>query len=334
MRLPISLAILLACPALLAQSVVVPAANATTAGISGLNTLVRNAANPRTYMLGINAAELAGVPVGDMIVGVSFRQYNGGATAWPPADVLWTDYEVSIGPCVPTAAFTTSFAANFLTPPVLARDGAMVIPANTYSAVGTVKPWGEFYFNLQTPVPYVGGDLGILFSHPGSTAATNCFLDNAASNAAAHGVAMTASLFQATTGGPATAAFCIARVHHGYGTGCPGTGGMAPVLVENANTAGGLGGTILLTTSNVQAGSAAVMVFGLGRAAAQLPNGCNLLTTPLATLFFLCDPNGNGVISINVPPALTATFNAQAVVLDAGALGGYTSSNAVEPSAL
>jgi len=332
-RLPISLA-LLACPALLAQSVVVPAANANAVGISGLSTLVRDAGNPRTYMLGINAAELTGIPVGDVIVGISFRQYTGGATTWPPANVTWTDYEVSIGACVPTAAFTTTFAANFLTPPVLARDGAMVIPANTFSSVGTVKPWGEFYFNLQTPVPYGGGDLGIQFSHPGSTASTNCFLDNVASNAGLHGVAMTASVFQAPTGGAATAAFCIARIHHGYGTGCPGTGGKTPVLVENANTAGGLGGTILLTTSNVQAGSAAVMVFGLGRIPAQLPNGCSLLTTPLATLFFLCDPNGNGVISINVPPALTATFNAQAVVLDAGAFGGYTSSNGVEPSAL
>ena len=333
MRSPLPLVALLACPALFAQSVVVPAANATVAGISGLNTLVRNAGNPRTYMLGINAAELSGLPVGDMIVGVSFRQYNGGATTWPPTDVLWTDYEVSIGPCVPTASFTTTFATNFLVPPVLVRDGAMVLPANTFSGVGTVKPWGEFYFNLQTPVPYVGGDLGILFSHPGSTAATNCFLDNVASNAAAHGVAVSGAAFQSPTG-TVGAAFCIARVHYGYGSGCPGTGGMTPVLVENANTTSGLGGNILLTTSNVLAGSPAVMVFGLGRVVTPLPNGCNLLTPPLATLFFLCDPNGNGTINISVPPALTASFNAQAVVLDPGAVGGYTSSNGVEPSAL
>ncbi len=42
----------------------------------------------------------------------------------------------------------------------------------------------------------------------------------------------------------------------------------------------------------------------------------------------------NGTVNIAVPPAIVATFNAQAIVLDAGAFGGFTSSNGVEPSAL
>jgi hypothetical protein len=118
----------------LAQSVVVPAASANTSGTSGLNTLTRNSGNPRTYMLGVNASELAGIPVGEMIVGVSFRAYSGTAAAWPVADVSWSDYEVSVGPCIPTTTFTTTFASNFLVPPVLVRDGAMVIPCPTPAA--------------------------------------------------------------------------------------------------------------------------------------------------------------------------------------------------------
>lgn len=320
---------------LLAQSVVVPAANATTSGTSGLNTLTRNSGNPRTYMLGINASELAGIPVGDMIVGVSFRAYSGTATAWPATNVSWNDYEISVGPCVPTASFTTTFASNFLSPPVMVRDGAMVIPATTYGATGTPKPWGEFYFNFQSPVPYTGGDLGLLFTHPGSNDTTALFLDVVASNSATHGVAMSASAFQAPTGGAATASFCINRIHYGYGSGCPGTNNQTPVLVENGDLSGAVGGQFLLTTSNVPANAPAIMVFGFGRITSPLPNGCNLLVPPMVTNFFLCDPNGNGTLTLAVPPGFGAfNLNAQALVLDAGAAGGYTTSNGVQPAVL
>lgn len=327
--------LLLTTTSLFAQSVTVPAANANVAGTSGTNTIFRNSGQPRTYMLGVAAAELAGIPVGDSIFGVSFRNYSGGTTPWPTIDVSWTDYEVTVGPCVPLASFTTTFLANFVGTPTLARDGAMTIPANTYSATGAPKPWGEFYFNFQTPVPYVGGDLGLMFSHPGSLDATNMFGDIVNSNVAAHGVAMTASTFQAPTGGGATASFYVHRVHYGYGAGCPGTANQSPVLVENGDVTGGIGGSFLFTTSNVPANSPAVIALGFGRATIPLPNGCTILTTPLATNFFLCDGLGNGTQSITVPAGFGAfSFNAQVVVLDNGAAGGFSASNGVQPSVL
>lgn len=59
-----------------AQSVVVPASNANTRGTTQLNSIIRNAGNPRTYMLGTSVTELLTVPVGATLVGVSLRFQN------------------------------------------------------------------------------------------------------------------------------------------------------------------------------------------------------------------------------------------------------------------
>jgi hypothetical protein len=50
----------------------------------------------------------------------------------------------------------------------------------------------------------------------------------------------------------------------------------------------------------------------------------------LLTLF---DNVGRGRMAINVPTGITGGFNAQAMVLDAGAPGGFTVTNGVEPRA-
>ena len=73
---------------LAAQSVVVPNASATVGSGGGLNTLVRNAGNPRTYQQGINASELTGIPVGAVITGVSLRfavLTGTNSPSWPAA---------------------------------------------------------------------------------------------------------------------------------------------------------------------------------------------------------------------------------------------------------
>src|SRR6188508_3321189 len=99
----------------LAQSVIVPAANATARGVSGLNTLTRGTANPRTYMLGIAAANLAAIPNGAVITGVSFRSSvtASNLASWPAADTNWADYEVTLGNAIPLASWTGNFPSNF-----------------------------------------------------------------------------------------------------------------------------------------------------------------------------------------------------------------------------
>src|SRR5262245_18475513 len=66
------LAILLAVSSpLVAQSVVVPNANATVSATTLLNNVVRETGMPRSYMLGINASELSAIPLGSLINGIS-----------------------------------------------------------------------------------------------------------------------------------------------------------------------------------------------------------------------------------------------------------------------
>jgi hypothetical protein len=339
-RLPALLAITVATLAPLeAQSVVVPNANANTRGTSQLNTLVRNSGNPRTYMLGINATELTGIPLGATINGVSFRfqVFTSNSPSWPVNPITWTDYQVFAGPVIPPAAFTGNFMANFTGTPVQVRSGPMTLPANTYTNTSPPAPapnaWGEFYFDFQTPYVHVGGDLGLLFSHPGSTDTSVAqYLGTVASSAAGHGVALTQSTYPVGTGGASTT-FCIPRIHYGFGRGCPGTGGRIPNLVQSGNTSGGLGGTILMTTTNAPALAPAIYLLGRSRASIPLPNGCTVLTTPIFTLVVPLDGNGTGAVPLSVPPGVIGGFTVQSVVVDLGAPLFLTVTNGIEPSA-
>ncbi|MCC6672154.1 MAG: hypothetical protein IT458_13920 [Planctomycetes bacterium] len=319
---------------LLAQSVVVPNANANTRGVSGLNTLTRNAGNPRTYMLGVPASELATVPVGAEIVGVSFRSYVGTANpaTWPPSDTTWTDYEVTVGPAAPLNTWTGVFANQWATgsTPVQVRDGAMLITTNTFANNTSLpapqpNPFGNFFWDFQKTFTYTGGDLALLFTHPGSSQATSAFyLDNGTNNPTT-GVAYAATGFQMANG-TASSPY-IARVHWGYGKGCAGTGNAVPMLVSAGDTTGG--GTATFSIANAKASSPAAVGFGIQRTSASLPNGCTLLTAPLVILPVTLDANGRFLLNLGIAPGVTGAMEAQAFVIDAGAPGGYCVSNGV-----
>lgn len=332
------MALALAAP-VFAQSVVVPNANATVRNNTQLNSIIRNAGNPRTYQYGINATELANVPVGSVITGVSLRfSVLGTNTAsWPPANITWTTYDIYAGPANPTGSWVADPALNFASTPQLVRTGPMVLDANSFTNTNPTNPtpnaWSEFYFDFQQPYLYLGGDLAMLFSHPGSNdTALALYPETVPSNAAIHGVGRSQSVYPAGTATVATT-FYVMRVHYGYGLGCPGSGGQTPVLVQSGNTEGGLGGTINLQIGNAPANSLAAMVFGFGAAGSPLPNGCTLLVNPVATSILFTNNNGRAAQPIQVPAALLASFNVQGAVLDAGALGGYTVTNGVTPTA-
>ena len=93
----------------LAQSVKVPNTEPAT-HTGGPNTLVRNAANPRTYQQIISASQLSGIPVGARINGYSIRfavtASNTVNVPWPPVTATWADYEIHVGPSIsPASAF-------------------------------------------------------------------------------------------------------------------------------------------------------------------------------------------------------------------------------------
>jgi len=168
----LAVALVAAGPAM-AQSVVVPNANANVRGTSQLNTLVRNSGNPRTYQLGIAAGQLAGIPAGSCINGVSFRAmvFASNPAVWPsPAPANWTDYEIMLGDAIPLASWTGTFATNMMNATPV-RSGAMTIPVGVWLHTNGLpapqpNPWGDFFFDFQRPFPYGGGDLALLSRIP------------------------------------------------------------------------------------------------------------------------------------------------------------------------
>jgi hypothetical protein len=323
--------------ALLAQSVVVPNAQATTVGTGGTNTLVRNAGNPRSFQQGILASQLANVPVGAVITGISLRfsLSPSNSPTWPPQDIQWTAYDIYQGPAAPLAGWVADPALNFSSPPVQVRSGPMTLDAGSFidnEIAGVPNPFSEFYFDFKNPQPYLGGDLAFLFSHPGSLDPTAAqFPETVASSAAVHGVGRTQSVYPAGVASVA-GSFFVMRVHYGYGAGCPGSSGTPPVMVHNGDTTGGLGGTWRFTLANTPANS--LVVFGFGFSQLSVPFGpCTLLISPDILLAGLSNANGRAVQTVTVPPGFVGGFFTQGVVLDPAAPGGLVFSNGVSPAA-
>lgn len=338
MRNPLhSFAALLVVGAAVAQSVVVPNANAATVGTGQLNSIIRNQANPRTFQQGINATQLAGIPVGSVITGISLRfsLLASNPASWPPAPITWSTYDIRIGPANPTAGWVADPLLNFAAPPQVVRTGPLTMEQGVFANLATAgvpNPFAEFYFNFQTPYLYLGGDLALLFSHPGSNdPALAQYPETVASSATTHGVGRAQSVYPAGTA-TTSSTFYVMRVHYGYGAGCPGSAG-TPVLVQNANTANGAGGTISLQAANLPANGIAIFALGFTSLAAPIGNGCTLLTSPDVLLVQFANANGRATQTVAVPPAVVASFFAQAGTLDATAPGGLTLSNAVSPAA-
>jgi len=196
--------------AALADVTVVPNAYANTVGQGGLNTITRNAGNPRSYQVIYAASELGSIPVGYQIVGLTWRMYTGYAP-WPPEIASWNDYEIRIGtPATNPGTMSTSFAANFSGNEVLVHDGPLSIPINYFPGpAGPPNPFPAQSIMFQTPWVYPGGDIIIDIRHPGGNhASATGYLDGVTTTGAGYGVtcrAISATTFTPTTGSYTTA---------------------------------------------------------------------------------------------------------------------------------
>jgi hypothetical protein len=321
-----------------AQSVVVPNANWTASGTSGLNTLLRQTGNPRTYQIGIAAAELAGMPPGSLITGVSFRVWTGATSAWPATNATWTNYEITLAEAaVPLSSFSTTFAANMKNP-VQVRQGSMTVPAGTYAVTtANPNPFDTFYFAFQKPYVYKGGDLVILYTHDGNLTNTTEFLGVVPSSAGTHGVAQYDTSYRSTTATIPNTDFVITRIHFGYGDArCVGSGGFPPLLILShaLQKPTPPPGKVNFAVTNAMGGEPGYVVVGLVRATIPLPNGCNLLVGPIvAWIPFWLKGSGPGQgrwdLNLAFPASVMGSFELQAAVLDSGATGGYVGTNGV-----
>lgn len=196
---------------------VVPQANANERGTGGLNTLTRGSGNPRTYQQQFTETELAaqGLMPGMPITGLAWRTSitTSNDPTWPPAGgVTWDDYEITFAQAAnPITNMSSTFADNMLNP-TMVQSGSLHIPEGSFQSPNPTapdpNPWGpEIQF---TPYVYQGGDLVVLYSHNGSSLPGHVFLDRVASNDA-WGRAISASSFQAVSGGSPTTNFTITQ---------------------------------------------------------------------------------------------------------------------------
>jgi len=187
------------------SAVVAPAAYAATYGTGGLNTLLRNSGAPRTYQMQFTPAALGGLPVGAKITGLQFRLETNSA-AFPTNTVTWLNYEVTLAQAANSiSTMSPNFAANMLSP-VLVKNGALSIGANTFTTGTNPNPFGSLVV-FDAPYVYQGGDLVMLFSHTGSDSASTAYLDALSTTTPGYGTdfrALSASSFNATSGSAAS----------------------------------------------------------------------------------------------------------------------------------
>ena len=206
---------------------VAPVSYTATPGTTGLNTLLRNSGNPRTYQMQFSAAALAGLPVGAKITELRFRLQNIPVAAFPTNNVNWSDYEVTLAQAAyPISSMSTYFTSNMRSP-VSVKSGALSLTANTFTAGASPNGFGSFIV-FDRPYVYQGGDLVMHFSHPGSDSATTAYLDALTTTTTGYGTdfrALSASSYAANTGAAASAT--IVQIVFTYSPGqtisCNGT---------------------------------------------------------------------------------------------------------------
>lgn len=182
---------------------------------NGLNTIMRNAGNPRSYQMIIDASELTAIPVGYQIQGFAYRIHQSYAP-WPPAPgASWDDYEIRIGtPATSVATMSTTFAANLSGNEVLVQDGPYTVPTNHFPAGGPPGPFGAL-IPFQQAWTYPGGDIIIDIRHPGGLhASTTGYLEAIGTTQPGYGTSVRAisqSTFTPTVGAFASA--YVAQIH-------------------------------------------------------------------------------------------------------------------------
>ncbi len=140
----------------------VPNANATT---PSTGTFIGPlAGTARTYQLLINSNQLTSM-VGTNLKGLTFRIPASVTSAWPAANVVFTDYDIYLSPSVAPQSRSLTFADNIAAPQVQIHSGSLTVPAMSFP----VNPaWGhEIMFN--TPYFYNGGHLLVEIRHSGQS---------------------------------------------------------------------------------------------------------------------------------------------------------------------
>lgn len=163
-------------------TVVAPNSMAAAPGNGGLNTITRNAGNPRTYQLLIDDSQLAAIPANSNITGFTFRMF-GTFAPWPPSGgANWTDYNIWMStPLTGVTTMSTTFANNVGANVTQVYDGPLNLAQGSFPLGGGAGGTNAFgpIITLTAPFLYPGGDLLLEFRHPGGTHTdSNGFVDS------------------------------------------------------------------------------------------------------------------------------------------------------------
>ncbi|MGH7970922.1 MAG: hypothetical protein ACREIC_19550, partial [Limisphaerales bacterium] len=190
------------------SSVVAPQNFTSVPGNGGLNTLLRNNGNPRSYQMQFSSAALGGLPAGAHITELHFRLSTNSTAAFPTTAVNWSAYEVTLAQAVNAIPnMSTTFASNMKSP-VLVKSGTLSLAPYTFSAGSLPNDFASFIV-LDRSYVYRGGDLVMFFREPGSDSITTPpFLDAVNSVTTGYGTdfrALSATSFTALSGVAASA---------------------------------------------------------------------------------------------------------------------------------
>jgi hypothetical protein len=177
--------------------VTAPNIYATAEGPGSSNGLIRNLANPRTVQLIFDQNQLSGL-VNHQITSVFYRLSSNLPGGYPLVQTTWTEYQIQLGPSHSPVDADVTFAANYVSSPVMVRTGPLSVATFSWTIGTNPSPWGvEILFN--TPYFYTGGHLAMQVTHPGSNNPDqgNSLLD--ASSGSSPGVGVDYTAFSANT---------------------------------------------------------------------------------------------------------------------------------------
>ena len=146
-----------------------PPANANTNGTGGTFTLL---SSDYTGQQVYAASLLSGLPVGAVIDGFRFRLGPGQSTVTSATSS--SHFDISIGPSAfHPGSLSTSTAGNEGPGTVLARNGPITFPANSFVGGAGPNPFGPL-IPFTTPYTYTGLDLLLTFSDTAFSTAIVC----------------------------------------------------------------------------------------------------------------------------------------------------------------
>ena len=218
----------------------VPAANASVVG-STQNTQVFTTA-PSTLQMVIGAGQLASIPAGSTIDGISFRVR--GATAWPPISAMTSRLDITLaqagfGPGSMVATVSQN-RARPVSGAAMVRTGAWVVSKELFNAQANVaRRWGPT-IRFDRPYVYEGGPLHVSMTCAGfPIGAGSAALDAVSDGSTGLQAGVATGLDAETTS--VNAPVPLVRVHFTPGVSRPGSAGVA---------AGGMSTSLFATTSS------------------------------------------------------------------------------------